>query len=102
VNTARKGNAKENLTARWLEADGWLTGSRRHIGGAADLVAVKPGERPRLIEVKATKGGPYERFVPADRALMREEAKKYGAVAELAWWPPGAKEPTIIDEAEWP
>lgn len=36
-----------------------------------DLVALRAGERPRLIEVKSTRGGPYERFGPADRERLR-------------------------------
>lgn len=101
VDTSRKGNGRERRSCALLEGDGWLVGSRRHIGGAGDLLAVKAGERPMLIEVKATLG-PYAHFGPKDRAELREAAKRAGAVAVLAWWKPRAREHRLIDEAEWP
>jgi hypothetical protein len=103
VNSARKGNAKELRTAELLAADGWLVGSRRHIGGAGDLLAVKRGERPRLIEVKATAEVPWRStFGPLKRAELRDCAAAHGAVAEIAWWRPRARQPEWLDEAVWP
>lgn len=102
MNAARKGNGRELRTASILESEGWTVGSRRHVAGPGDLLAVKDGERPRLIEVKATAGGPYEHFGPRDRNGMRAYAAERGLVAELAWWAPRAATHRIFDEAEWP
>jgi hypothetical protein len=63
-----------------------LVGSRRHTPGPGDLLAVKVGERPRLIEVKAGRL-PYENFRPDDRRAILEAAWQAGADAELCWTP---------------
>lgn len=103
MNTARKGNQKELRTAELLAADGWLVASRRHVGGAGDLLAIKDGERPRLIEVKATAQVPWRStFGPLKRAELRDCAVAHGAVAEIAWWRPRSRAPEFIDEASWP
>lgn len=101
MNTARKGSSRELRTAAILESEGWTVGSRRHVAGPGDLLAVKDGERPRLIEVKAT-AGPYKTFGPRDRGALRAYAAERGLVAELAWWAPRARTHRIFDEAEWP
>lgn len=69
--------------------------------GCADVVALRDGERPRLIEVKSTSAGPYAGFVPADRADLSFAAKMAGAEAWLVWWPKRSK-PVWIPESEWP
>jgi hypothetical protein len=84
-----------------LAEEGWLCASRRHIGGAGDVLAIcgkrwtrfeveNPYvlDRAMLIEVKSTSGGPWERFGPADRQALVETAEKHGAEAWLYWWPP--------------
>ena len=88
-NTSRKGSSAENFVANWLQNRGWLVGSRRHIGGAGDLLAVWPGfyvakaiwiadeiERPDgriwLIEVKNS-NSVWRDFTRADRQEMREQ-----------------------------
>lgn len=55
--------------------------------GFADLIALKAGEKPRMIEVKGTAAGPYAGFLPAHRKALSEVARLAGAVAELAYWP---------------
>lgn len=69
--------------------------------GVADVVALRDGNRPRLVEVKSTAGGPYERFGPADREKLRRAAEIAGADAFLAWWPPRGKL-RLIGPEEWP
>lgn len=101
MNSARKGNAKENRTAALLDEQGWTVASRRHLAGPGDLLAVRAGEMPRLIEVKATRSA-YEHFRQADRDEMREFAAERGLRAELAWWRPRSREPRIIGVDEWP
>ena len=54
MNTSRKGNSAEVYVARWLQDRGWLVASRRHIGGAADLLAIHP--KPR-VSVEAVAAG---------------------------------------------
>jgi hypothetical protein len=70
LNTARKGNAAERFVAKDLERRDFLVGSRRHVGGSGDHIAVHPGGEIWLVEVKATKerfGG----FTPGDREAMK-------------------------------
>ena len=43
--------------------------------GCADVIALKAGQRPQLVEVKSTAGGPYERFQPADRDRLAVAAR---------------------------
>jgi Holliday junction resolvase len=110
----RYGNAREVKVAQEMERDGWLVGSRRHMGGAGDLLAVigfseanvrqMPGPRRHdqlLIEVKGNSGSPYMNFRAEDRKAMVETAAKVGAEPWLAWWPPGG-ELQWIPAADWP
>jgi hypothetical protein len=69
--------------------------------GVADVVALKAGERPRLIESKSTTRSPWSGFPPADRRALSEAAKRAGADALLCWWPKRS-EPRFIPEREWP
>ncbi len=117
MNTARKGNSAEVYVARWLQDRGWLVASRRHIGGAGDLLAVWPGfekaERPDhsslyllpsatwLIEVKCAKNL-WQQFRRADREAMRKtllppagerhvvNVRGSGDKRELIWTPESA------------
>ena len=59
--------------------------------GCADLVALKDGKRPLLVEVKSSAAGPYAHFGPAARKRLTETAELAGADAVLAWWPPRGK-----------
>lgn len=97
----RRGDQREVKVAQIMQRDGWLVASRRHIPGAGDLLAVHRTRGIRLIEVKSTAQGPYERFGPADRKAMRLAAYEVGALAWLAWWPP--RGPLLwLREDEWP
>ena len=95
------GIRRERQVRGWLEdRDYWVARAAGSFGDA-DLVALKVGERPLLVEVKATAGGPYEHFGPKDRADLRFAARLAGARAVLAWWPPRGVL-RLIDEDEWP
>jgi hypothetical protein len=84
VNTTRKGSAAELYVAERLEAEGWVVASRRHIGGAGDLLAIHPETaETRLIEVKARKR-PYDGFRPDDRQAMRDAPLPPGGTRWLA------------------
>lgn len=113
---SQRGNARENAVARVLRADGWIVGSMRQAAGGGDLIASRlrgdsylgAGDGPplpcaevRLVEVKSTAGGPYERFGPRDRLAMKVAAGIAGATAWLAWWPPRGDLRWIPSE-EWP
>ncbi len=83
-----------------LSQDYWVARAAGSLGDA-DLVALKDGERPKLIEVKSTAAGPFHSFGPKDRADLRFAAKVAGASCVLAWWPPRGKL-TWIEESAWP
>lgn len=100
-----KGLAAERLVARDLEAKGFLVSSRRHFGGAGDILAVQEPTMPiswmpLLVEVKATGAGPFANFPPADRLAMTEAAKQF-VVEPLLAWVVGAKI-FYLPTGEWP
>jgi Holliday junction resolvase len=96
-----RGHDRERAVKRLLESQDWWIARAAGSLGDADLVALKDGKRPLLIEVKSTAGGPYERFGPKDRADLRFAARLAGASAVLYWWPPRGKLRVIWPE-EWP
>lgn len=96
-----RGHARERQVRLILEDDDWYVTRAAGSLGDADLVALKAGHQPRLIEVKSTAQGPYERFGPAERHALLFAANIAGAAAELAWWPPRGKL-RWIPAAEWP
>lgn len=100
------GNARELRVMDVLASEGWLCASRRHIGGAGDILAVRPYAggptlEARLIEVKSTTYGPFDSFGPADRRALLDTAISCGAVPVLAWWPP-RRELRWIHATHWP
>jgi Holliday junction resolvase len=81
-----RGLDRERRLRQVLADDGWVV--VRSSKGVVDLVLLKAGALPRLVQVKSTAGGPYERFGPADRAEFVALAEAAGAAAFLIWWPP--------------
>jgi len=98
----RKGAHKERQSKALLEADGWHVTKAGGSLGAADLVALKNGERPMLVQVKATARGPFDGFGPSERGELLSVAKGAGAVPILAWWKPRAREHRLIESYDWP
>jgi Holliday junction resolvase len=96
-----RGHDRERAVRRLLETDGWWVTRAAGSLGDADLVALKHPFPPRLIEVKSTAGGAYERFGPNDRTRLQLAARKAGAEAWLVWWPT-RRDPIWIHEADWP
>ena len=96
-----RGHNRERLVRHLLEDDDWWVSRAAGSLGDADLIALKRGRTPRLIEVKSTADGPYKTFGPKERARLRLAAEIAGATAELAWWPPRGKL-RYISSDEWP
>jgi Holliday junction resolvase len=97
----RFGTERERKTADRLRDEDWIVIRTPGSKGAMDLVALRDGDRPRLIQVKGTAAGPFSDFGPEARAALLAVADMAGAVAELAWWP---RQGTLrfIPSAEWP
>ena len=82
-----RGHDRERAVRNWLRDRDWLAFRAPASLGVADVIALKSGERPRLIEVKSTAQGPYEHFGPADREKLRLAGDLAGADVFLVWWP---------------
>jgi Holliday junction resolvase len=96
-----RGIQRERAVRDYLRDRDWLAFRAPASLGVADVVALKAGERPRLIEVKSTAQGPYEHFGPADRAKLSLAGRMAGADVFLCWWPPRGKL-QWIPESAWP
>jgi Holliday junction resolvase len=96
-----RGHNRERQVKALLQSEDWWVARAAGSLGDADLVALKDGHRPRMIEVKSTAQGPYEHFRPKDRADLIFAAALAGAEAWLCWWPSRGK-PKWIPSSEWP
>jgi Holliday junction resolvase len=96
-----RGHNRERQVRRLLEAEDYWVARAAGSLGDADLVALRKGDKPRLIEVKSTARGPYHGFGPKERAELKSAAAIAGAEAWLCWWPP-RKEARWIAWWEWP
>lgn len=97
----QRGTARDRAVRDWFAERDWFAVCARGSHGCADVIAIKDGMRPRLVQVKSTAGGPYERFGPKDRAELASAARLGGASAFLAWWPPRGSL-HWLPESEWP
>lgn len=98
---SQRGIQRERDLKNRLLDDGYFAIRAPASLGVADVVALKAGEEPMMIEVKSTTAGPYAGFGPSDREALSEMAATAGARAFLVWWPK-RKEPRWIPEDEWP
>jgi Holliday junction resolvase len=96
-----RGINRERRLREALEADGWWTCRSAGSLGSADIVALKRGEIPRLIEVKSSAAGPFAHFGPADREELIAAAVKAGGTPWLVHWPP-RRSARWIPVSEWP
>ena len=64
-----------------LASEDWFAVCSRGSHGAADVVAIRAGSIPRVVQVKSTAQGPYERFGPAKRRELSYAAELGGAQA---------------------
>jgi hypothetical protein len=95
----RRGRGRELKAVELFQADGFVSYRLAH--GCADVVALKAGMPPMLVQVKGTRR-PWERFGPHERVLLAAEAIKAGAVPQLCHWPIGARAPRFYGVHEWP
>lgn len=98
---SRRGTQRERAVRDYLADRDWIAFRAPASLGCADVVALRDGCRPRLIECKSTAAGPYAHFGPADRERLRLAARLAGADALLAWWPPRGSLRWIAEQ-EWP
>lgn len=111
MSKASRGHARERQVRKLLEAEGWWCARAAGSLGDADIVALRYSPNANsvtgwaveamLVEVKATAGGPYERFGPRARAELIAAGVLSGARPVLAYWPP-RKPLRWIGVSEWP
>jgi Holliday junction resolvase len=82
-----RGSARERQVMMLLRNDGWVVLRAAGSFGNADLVALRAGSTPLLVQVKASARSPVEHFGPGERQALYAEAQRGGARAMLAWWP---------------
>jgi Holliday junction resolvase len=98
-NTSRvRGRARELAVVKGYRARGWVAYRLAH--GHADIIAMRAGYCPELIQVKSTLR-PYTHFPHPDRQALAHEAHEAGAHALLAWWPKNGPL-TFIPAVDWP
>ena len=97
----RRGSQRERAVRDLLLSADWIAFRAPASLGCADVIALRDGNRPRLIEVKSTAAGPYSHFGPAARHRLSFSARLAGADALLAWWPPRGRL-RWLPESEWP
>lgn len=97
---SQRGSNRERAVAEQLRADGWIVYRSAGSHGNADLVAMKVGFPPLLVQVKSSVR-PFEHFRPSERIALEHEAIMAGAVCWLVHWP-SYGEPTWISRFDWP
>jgi Holliday junction resolvase len=102
MSNVSRGHGRERDLVKRLRGEGWFAMRAPASLGEVDVLAMRLGDRPRMIEVKSTAAGPYEHFRPADRAELIKVAALAGAAAELCWWPPDGQGPRFIPASDWP
>jgi len=96
-----RGTERDRKVRDLLASEDWFAVCSRGSHGAADVVAIRAGSIPKVVQVKSTARGPYERFGPQDRAELSFAARLGGAEAWIAWWPPRGRLRWIAED-EWP
>jgi Holliday junction resolvase len=96
-----RGTVRERQVAVLLMGDGWVVYRAAGSHGCADLVALRNGDRPRLVQVKGSAASPYEHFPPSERVALVHQARRAGADAWLCWWPP-RRQPRWVAADLWP
>lgn len=95
------GTLVERKVLKLLREENWFCFRTPASLGVCDVVALKAGHRPRMLEVKSTVRGPFAGFPPSDRRDLHDAAVAAGADAYLAYWPP-RKALALIPSYDWP
>lgn len=98
---ARFGTDRERKVLDKLRDQDWLCIRTPGSKGAMDIVALRDGSRPRLIQVKGDAAGPFASFGPDARERLVAEAKIGGAEPWLAWWPRRG-DLMWLSQSQWP
>ena len=96
-----RGHDRERALVHDLRASGWFAMRSPASKGVADVIALKAGHRPRMIEVKSTTRSAFVAFGPAERDELRLAAELAGAEAWLVHWPKRSR-PKWIRSTDWP
>ena len=96
-----RGINRERQVAARLTAENWWVMRAAGSKGVADLVCLKAGRKPLMLEIKSTAAGPFAGFGPAKREDLRLSAEQSGATPFLVWWPSHGKE-VWLGLDEWP
>src|SRR4051812_40933840 len=104
----QKGAARERKLAAELEAQGYVVTRSAGSRSPHDLVVVGPANRDspsistvQLVQVKSDTAGPFAHFGPLERSMLKETARRCGAVPVLVHWPAGGKQ-RWYPAHEWP
>jgi Holliday junction resolvase len=96
-----RGLQRERAVRDWLRDRDWIVVRAAGSLGDFDLIALKDGQTPLVIEVKSTTRGPFHSFGPQDRATLKQVAEWAGAIPVLAWWPSHGKLHWFYED-DWP
>jgi Holliday junction resolvase len=88
MSTGSRGTARERKILVALVAEGWVVYRSAGSHKPADLIALRAGQTPRLIQVKGSARSAFNDFPPDERRALIEQAFRAGAEAWLVWWPP--------------
>jgi hypothetical protein len=95
----QRGRDRETRVVDLFRGEGFVSYRLAH--GCADVVVLRAGFPPMLVQVKSTRR-PWERFGRLARLELAHEAIAAGAIAKLCHWPVGAVSPRFYDSHEWP
>ena len=98
---SRRGIQRERDLVNLLRSEDWFAMRAPASLGVADVIALKDGKRPMLIEVKSTSRSAFAGFPPADRADLLFAADLSGSAAWLVYWPKWSG-PQWISPSHWP
>lgn len=100
-----RGAARERVVADLLREMDWVCKGTGDAHGHIDLIALKRGERPMVLQIKGTLT-PFDHFRPAERDAFLTEVAAAGwpeaLDAYLVWAPPDRKPPRFIAPEHWP
>ena len=96
-----RGAARERQVVELFQSRGWFAARSAGSHGPADVIALREGYQPLLVQVKTDVAGPYAHFGPSDRKELLQACRKAGARGLLLWWPPRGPKSYIFEEG-WP